>query len=118
MRYLRLPRHVHGGEISQHMSLGSMINALGLEAAAIREKGGGARVALRGGERVGQAQGSWLYRFIVGDEVNRRDDTPVQVTAGQEDVQGVLVSFPLPPVPERHAGRTRYEPRSVGVSVS
>jgi hypothetical protein len=70
-----------------------MIEALGLEVSAIRKKGGGTHVDLRGGERVGQAEGSWLYRFLVVEDLNLRDDTPVRVTAGQEDVSGVLVSF-------------------------
>ena len=70
-----------------------MIDALGLEVAAIRKKGGGTQVELRGGERVGEAEGSWLYRFIVAEDLNLRDDTPVRVTCGQEDVSGVLVSF-------------------------
>lgn len=70
-----------------------MIEALGLEIAAIRKKGGGTQIELRGGERVGQAEGSWLYRFVVADDLNLRDDTPVRVTAGQKDVPGVLVSF-------------------------
>jgi ssDNA-binding Zn-finger/Zn-ribbon topoisomerase 1 len=70
-----------------------MIEALDLEIAAIRKKGGGTQVQLRGGERVGQAEGSWLYRFVVAEDLNLRDDTPVRVTAGQEDVPGVLVSF-------------------------
>jgi len=48
---------------------------------------------LRGGERVGQTEGSWLYRFLVVEDLNLRDDTPVRITAGQEDVPGVLVSF-------------------------
>jgi len=74
-------------------ALAAMIDALGLEAAAIRKKGGGAQVELRGGERVGQAEGSWLYRFVVTEDLNLRDDTPVRVTAGQEDVPGVIVSF-------------------------
>lgn len=70
-----------------------MIEALGLEVAAIRKKGGGTQVELRGGELVGQAESSWLYRFIVSEDLNLRDETPVRVTAGQEDVSGVLVSF-------------------------
>lgn len=70
--------------------LTQMIDALGLEIAAIREKGGGTQIQLRGGERVGQAEGSWLYRFVVAEELNLRDDTPVRIiTAGQEDVPGV-----------------------------
>jgi hypothetical protein len=74
-------------------ALSHMIDALGLEVAAIRKKGGGTQIDLRGGERVGEAEGSWLYRFIVAEDLNLRDDTPVRVTCGQEDVSGVLVSF-------------------------
>jgi hypothetical protein len=70
-----------------------MIEALAIEATAIRKKGGGAQVELRGGERVGQAEGSWLYRFVVAEDLNLRDDTPVRVTAGQDDVPGVIASF-------------------------
>ena len=74
-------------------ALSQMIDALGLEVAAIRKKGGGTQIGLRGGERVGEAEGLWLYRFIVAEDLNLRDDTPVRVTCGQEDVSGVLVSF-------------------------
>lgn len=74
-------------------ALPQMIDALGLEVAAIRKKGGGQQVELRGGEQVGQADGSWLYRFGVPEDLNLRDDTPVRVTIGQEEVEGVLVSF-------------------------
>ncbi len=70
-----------------------MIDALGLEAAAIRKKGSGTRVELRGGERIAQADGSWLYRFVVSEDLNLRDDTPIRVTVGQEDIPGTLVSF-------------------------
>jgi hypothetical protein len=70
-----------------------MIAALDLEIAAIRKKGGGTQIELRGGERVGQTEGSWLYRFFLSEDLHLRDDTPVRVTAGQEDVPGVLVSF-------------------------
>ncbi|MDR7420376.1 MAG: AAA domain-containing protein [Armatimonadota bacterium] len=73
--------------------LAAMLDALRLEVAAIRQKGGGIRIELRGGERIGQAEGSWLYRFVVVQELHLRDDTPVRLTAGQEDVPGVLVSF-------------------------
>jgi len=70
-----------------------MIQALGLEVAAIRRKGGGKQVELRGGERVAQIAGSWLYKFVVPGEPVLRDETPVRVTCGQDDVSGVLVSF-------------------------
>ncbi len=71
-------------------ALAPMIEALGIEVAAMRKKGGGAQLELRGGERVGHAEGSWLYRFVVADDLSLRDDTPVRVTAGQEDVPGVI----------------------------
>lgn len=74
-------------------ALTQMIEALGLEVAAIRKRGRGTQIELRGGERIGAAEDSWLYRFIVAEDMNIRDDTPVRVTCGQEDVSGVLVSF-------------------------
>ncbi|HVT60922.1 MAG TPA: AAA domain-containing protein [Thermoanaerobaculia bacterium] len=74
-------------------ALSQMIDALGLEVAAIRQKGGGTQVELRGGEGAGRAGGSRLYRFIVGEDLSLRDDTPVRVVCGREDVPGVLVSF-------------------------
>jgi len=70
-----------------------MIGALGLEAAAIRKRGGGAQVELRGGEAIGQVEESWLYRFLLTNDLNLRDDTPVRVTAGNQDVPGVIASF-------------------------
>lgn len=84
-------RHDRGKLLNKPLT--QMIEALGLEIAAIRKKGGGTQIGLRGGERVGQAEDSWLYRFVVAEDINLRDDTPVRVTAGQEDVPGVLVSF-------------------------
>jgi hypothetical protein len=74
-------------------ALSQMIDALGLEVAAIRKKGGGTRIELRGGEAVGEGENSWLYRFLVTEDLNLRDDTPVRITCGQEDISGVLVSF-------------------------
>jgi adenylate kinase family enzyme len=70
-----------------------MIQALDLEIAAVRKKGGFTRIELRNGEHIGQADGWWLYRFTVIEELNLPDDTPVRITCGQEDVAGVLVSF-------------------------
>ncbi len=70
-----------------------MIEALGLEVAAIKKRGSGTQVGLRGGERVGQAEGAWLYRFILAEDLSLRDDTPVRVTVDQDDVSGLLVSF-------------------------
>lgn len=70
-----------------------MIDALGLEVAAIRKRGGGTQIELRGGERIGQAEDNWLYRFPVGEDLNLRDDTPVRLVCGDRETSGVLVSF-------------------------
>jgi hypothetical protein len=70
-----------------------MIDALGLEVASIRQSGGGTQVELRGGENAGSFEGSYLYKFVVPEDLFLRDETPVRVTSGQEDVSGVLVSF-------------------------
>jgi hypothetical protein len=70
-----------------------MIAALGLEIAAIRTRGGGQQLALRGGEQVGRTGDAWLYRFAAADDLQLRDETPVRVAVDQLDVNGVLVSF-------------------------
>lgn len=70
-----------------------MIEALGLEVAAIRKKGRDMQIELRGGQRAGQTERPWLYHFIITEDFNLRDDTPIRVIAGQEDVEGVVVSF-------------------------
>lgn len=70
-----------------------MIDALGLEVAAIRKQGGGTQIELRGGELIGQAEDNWLYRFPVGEDLNLRDDTPVRLVYGNRETSGVLVSF-------------------------
>jgi exonuclease VII small subunit len=74
-------------------ALSHMIDALGLEVAAIRKQGGGTQIELRGGERIGQAEDNWLYRFPVGEDLNLRDDTPVRLVCGDRETTGVLVSF-------------------------
>ena len=68
-----------------------MIDALGVELDALRRQGGGSRVDLRGGEYVGRAEASWVYRFVVEEDLNLRDDTPVRVTVDQVEVHGFLV---------------------------
>ena len=74
-------------------ALSRMIDALALEVAAIRKRGGGSQIDLRGGERVGQAEEHWLYRFPVLEDLNLRDDTPVRIVYGDREASGVLVSF-------------------------
>ncbi len=77
------PIRIERGNILSE-ALSQMIDALGLEVAAIRKKGGGVQIELGSGERICQAEGSWLYRFSVEDNRNLRDDTPVRVIARQE----------------------------------
>lgn len=73
--------------------LTEMIQALRLEVAEIRKRGGDKRVELRDGERLGQSAGYWLYRFLLTEELNLRDETPVRVISGKQEASGILVSF-------------------------
>jgi len=96
-----------------------MIDALGLEYASLRQMGGGMQVELHNGQYVGLAEGSWVYRFTVMEDLNLRDDTPVRVTVNQEDVSGFLVSFRdsvLIVALERNLGPTIAEARLVADS--
>ena len=70
-----------------------MIEALGLEVAAIKKKHGGFNIPLRDGSLTGQAGEHWLYQFTVSGEVNLRDDTPVELKINGETIKGTLVSF-------------------------
>jgi KaiC/GvpD/RAD55 family RecA-like ATPase/predicted RNA-binding Zn-ribbon protein involved in translation (DUF1610 family) len=70
-----------------------MIQALGIEIAEVKKKGSGTQIALTGGERVGVAEGHYLYRFPVSDELHLRDETPVRVVCGQDQVDGQVVSL-------------------------
>ncbi len=74
-------------------TLPNLIEALRHEVAAIRQRGGGTQIGLRGGEYIGSAEGSFLYRFVVTEELNLRDETPVRMTVENQDIQGTLVSF-------------------------
>lgn len=71
----------------------AMIEALTLEIAAIRKSGGTTQLELTGGERTGQAEERWLYRFVVTEELTLRDDTPVKLLAGGDSTTGIVVSF-------------------------
>ncbi len=69
-----------------------MIEALGLEVAAIKKKGGSTSVDLAGGVFAAMSNDSFLYRFPCFEEVRLRDDTPIRVQFGQHDVDGSVVS--------------------------
>ena len=74
-------------------ALSEMMEALASEVAAIKKKGGSRRIRLLGGEFVGQSGEGWLYRFVISEELNLRDETPIRVTIDRKDVSGILVSF-------------------------
>lgn len=74
-------------------SLAQMIQALGIEIAEVKKKGSGTQMVLTGGERVGVAEGHHLYRFPVSEELQLRDETPVRVVCGQDQVDGQVVSL-------------------------
>lgn len=77
----------------QDNALKSMIAALEREISHLRRTGGSKSIELRGGERVGQMQGGWLYKFAVDEELYLRDDTPIKVTYGDYEVDGTVISF-------------------------
>jgi len=69
-----------------------MIEALGLEVAAIKKKGGSSRtVDLVGGMFVAVSNGNYIYRFPFTGELRIRD-TPIRVQFGQQEVDGLIVS--------------------------
>jgi hypothetical protein len=74
-------------------SLELMTEALGIEIAEVKKKGSGTQIALTGGEHIGVAEGHYLYRFPVSDELQLRDETPVRVVCGQDQVDGQVVSL-------------------------
>lgn len=72
--------------------LDRMLEALALEIAAIKKRGGSSRVDLHGGEYRGSAGGTHLYTFLVGEEVRLREDIPIRVTVEADEVEGSVVS--------------------------
>jgi ribosomal protein L37AE/L43A/uncharacterized coiled-coil DUF342 family protein len=70
-----------------------MVDALDLEIEAIREKGFSSSIDVFGGQFKGQAEGNYLYAFLVHDEVYLRDDSPIKLIVNGEEVKGAVVSF-------------------------
>jgi hypothetical protein len=60
----------------------------------IREarQGKGQRFNLHGGRRLASSQGSFLYQFLADFEVFVPDDSPIEVSVGEQRVKGFLVS--------------------------
>lgn len=73
--------------------LGNMIDALGLEVEAIKKRGGSHSIEVRGGERRGMVEGNVLYAFALTEQIYLRDDSPIRVIAGKEEVDGVVLSL-------------------------
>jgi hypothetical protein len=69
-----------------------MIEALGLEIAAIKKKGGSsATVDLMGGMFIAVSNGNYLYRFPLTGQLPI-GDTPIRVQCGPSEVDGLIVS--------------------------
>ncbi len=70
-----------------------MIKALEQEVRAIRAKSAEARLELRNGRFAGRADGKWLYRFTLEEELFLRDDTPLVATINGQKVEGEVVAL-------------------------
>ena len=69
-----------------------MIEALGLEIAAIKKKGGSSKtIDLVGGTFVAASNGSYIYRFPIAEEF-RPPDAPIRVQFGRQEVDGSVMS--------------------------
>lgn len=73
--------------------LDGMITALDLEVKAIRWNRRNRQYNLRNGERIRQAGGSWLYRFVFTEDVRFPDDTRLIATVNDETIRGAVVSL-------------------------
>lgn len=72
-----------------------MIDALGLEVAAIRKKGNAQQLTVRGGERLQTEGTNTLYRFALTEDIEGtqlRDDSPIRLACGKDDIPGIIVS--------------------------
>ncbi|MFH1748526.1 MAG: AAA domain-containing protein [Planctomycetota bacterium] len=70
-----------------------MLEALGLEIAAIKKSGGSTSIDLLGGTFVACTNRQYIYRFPLTEEVRLRDDTPIRIQFGQQEVEGSVVSL-------------------------
>lgn len=76
-------------------SVQHMLDALELEIAHLRSRGGTTRLEVRGGKRTGESNGLWLYAFPAPRELPGRlkEDTPLRVQIEERETKGNLVSF-------------------------
>ena len=70
-----------------------MIDALDLEIKAIKKRGGSSRVEILGGQFKGKADNNYLYAFRVDTDLYLRDDSPIRIVVGREEVNGLVVSL-------------------------
>jgi hypothetical protein len=68
-----------------------MLEALGLENAAVKKKGSSDTIDLVAGTFVAVSTGNYIYRFPFSGELRARD-TPVRVQFGPQEVDGLIVS--------------------------
>ena len=76
-------------------ALTHMIEALGLEIAAIRKKGNSQQLTVRGGERLQTEGTNTLYRFPLSEDIEGtqlKDDSPIRLACGKDDIPGIIVS--------------------------
>jgi ribosomal protein L37AE/L43A len=70
-----------------------MVDALDLEIKAIKKSGGSRRVEVLGGQFKDKADNNYLYAFRVDTDLYLRDDSPIRIVVGKEDVNGLVVSL-------------------------
>lgn len=85
-----------GVRIVSDAVIAKMVEALHLEIKAIKKKGGARTVEVRRGESRGSAGKLFLYAFQVTEDYGfryLRDDSPIEVVAGKESLNGIVVSL-------------------------
>ncbi|HUU18197.1 MAG TPA: AAA domain-containing protein [Sedimentisphaerales bacterium] len=70
-----------------------MVAALELEIKAIKKRGGSSTLEVTGGKFKGKCDNGYLYVFPVSTETYLRDDSPIKIVVGKDEVDGTVVSF-------------------------
>jgi len=65
-----------------------MIDALDLEIKAIKKRGGSSSIEVLGGQFKGKSEDYYLYTFLVDPNLYLRDDSPIKIVIGREEVNG------------------------------
>lgn len=79
-------------ELESENVFAMFIEALDIEAEAIKQQSRDTSVQLRNGKLVDRGADRYLYKFILDDEIFFRDDAPLLVIVGDEQVNGSVVS--------------------------